>query len=142
MDRILFTGFPGFLGSELLPRVLRRRPEAAAVCLVQPKFAALAKRRAESIESQDRALAGRIQLVEGDITSPGLGLDGAKTLPRDVREISHLAAVYDLSVRREVGLKVNLDGTTNVLDFAAACKKIDRLQYVSTCYVSGRYACI
>jgi thioester reductase-like protein len=138
--KILFTGFPGFLGSELLPRVLRRRPEATAVCLVQPKFAPLARRRAESIEGQDRALAGRIELVEGDITAPGLGLGGAKALARDVREIFHLAAVYDLSVRREVGLKVNLEGTRNVLDFAAACKQIERLQYVSTCYVSGRYA--
>ena len=25
MDIIFFTGFPGFLGSELLPRVLKRR---------------------------------------------------------------------------------------------------------------------
>jgi thioester reductase-like protein len=27
-----------------------------------------------------------------------------------------------------------------VLDFAQACRRLDRLQYVSTCYVSGRYA--
>ncbi len=27
-----------------------------------------------------------------------------------------------------------------MLDFAGACKQLDRFQYVSTCYVSGRYA--
>ncbi|HOS80938.1 MAG TPA: acyl-CoA reductase, partial [Anaerolineae bacterium] len=39
MSIVLFTGFPGFLGSELLPRVLGRLPDHQAVCLTQPKFA-------------------------------------------------------------------------------------------------------
>ena len=33
---VLFTGFPGFLGSELLPRILGRSPNLEAACLVQP----------------------------------------------------------------------------------------------------------
>ena len=36
----------GFLGSELLPRVLEREPSLTASCLVQGKFRALAERRA------------------------------------------------------------------------------------------------
>lgn len=139
-DKILFTGFPGFLGSELLPRVLRRQRDAIALCLVQPKFGELAKQRAQAIESRERTLRGRIHLVSGDITAPGLGLTGLPALSREVREIFHLAAVYDLSVKRELGLKVNVEGTRQMLDFAAACKKLERFQYVSTCYVSGRYA--
>ena len=71
MATIFFTGFPGFLGMELLPRVLARRPEETAVCLVQPKFAALARRRADELALSRPETAGRIRLVEGDITHAG-----------------------------------------------------------------------
>jgi thioester reductase-like protein len=138
MTSIFFPGFPGFLGSEILPRVLRRAPDAEALCLVQPKFADLARARADEIEAGDPELAGRIRLVEGDITAPGLGLGGGES--QGVTEIFHLAAIYDLSVPREVAMRVNVDGTRNVLRFAAGCDALERFQYVSTCYVSGRYA--
>src|SRR6185436_18308392 len=100
-----FTGFPGFLGSELVPRVLARSPEEQVVCLIQKKFADLARRRVSEIETREPSTAGRIRLVEGDITVPGLGLAdpaGLQTLQKDVSEVWHLAAVYDLSVRRPV----------------------------------------
>ena len=35
---------------------------------------------------------------------------------------------------------MNVDGTRNVLAFARRCASLRRFQYVSTCYVSGRYA--
>ena len=140
MGTIFFTGFPGFLGVELLPRVLRRSPGDTATCLVQPKFAGLAQRKADELVAADPTLAGRIQLVEGDITAPGLGLVDGDTLAASTTELWHLAAVYDLSVAREVGMKINVDGTRNVLDFAEKATGLGRFQYVSTCYVSGRYA--
>ena len=97
-----------------------------AHCLVQPKFAALARERAAQYGE-------RVRIVEGDITSRiGAAPDG-------VVEIWHLAAVYDLSVPESVGRAVNVDGTKNVLDFAERCAALERLHYVSTCYVSGRY---
>lgn len=130
---IFFTGFPGFLGSELLPRVLERAAGEAAVCLVQSKFAALARERAGAIERAHPRVAGRIQIIEGDITAP---IDAN---PDDVTEIFHLAAIYDLSVKREVGMRVNVVGTRHVLDFAERCRSLRRFHYVSTCYVSGRY---
>lgn len=135
-----FTGFPGFLGSELVPRVLARSPEEQVVCLIQKKFTDLALRRIQEIEARDPRYAGRIRLVEGDITVPGLGLPDPATLQAEVTEVWHLAAVYDLSVRRSVARKVNVEGTKNVLDFAEGCAALRRFQYVSTCYVSGRYA--
>jgi thioester reductase-like protein len=140
MPTHFFTGFPGFLGSELLPRVLERVPGSEAVCLVQPRFAALARERAEELARRSPALAGRIRIAKGDITLPGLGLDGAGALRERVAAVWHLAAVYDLSVPREVGMRVNVDGTRNVLDFARGCPGLERLHYVSTCYVSGRWA--
>ena len=38
---------------------------------------------------------------------------------------------------RELGLRVNLHGTRNVVRFLAECPRLERLHYVSTCYVSG-----
>lgn len=142
MATVFFTGFPGFLGSELVPRVLARGDGSEVVCLIQSKFADLAKRRCQAIERRDAAFAGRIRLVEGDITRPGLGLAEAalQALAGSTSEIFHLAAVYDLSVKRDLAVKVNVDGTRHLLDFAERCAALRRFQYVSTCYVSGRYA--
>jgi len=139
MTTILLTGFPGFLGSELVRRVLARDGATRVVLLVQAKFAALAADRADAIESEAAANAGRIELVEGDITATGLGLDRAFRRRR-IDEIFHLAAVYDLKVRRDLALRVNVEGTRHVLDLAAAARGLSRLHYVSTCYVSGRHA--
>jgi thioester reductase-like protein len=139
MATIFFTGFPGFLGAELLPRVLRRRPEASAVCLVQAKFAPVARARADILAERDPSLRGRIRLVQGDLTVPGLGLRSGDLDTADVVEIFHLAAVYDLMVKREVGMAVNVDGTIHMLELAARCGRLERFQYVSTCYVSGRH---
>ena len=56
MNDVLMTGFPGFLGSALLPRILARREGARAFCLVQPHW-------------QD--LAGTRVAVTGDLNPPG-----------------------------------------------------------------------
>ena len=139
MRTILFTGFPGFLGSELLPRVLRREGDARAVCVVQRQYMPLARERLTNIEALDPTIAGRTDLLEGDIVQPNLGLRDAEALRASVTSIWHLAAVYDLSVPREVAMRVNVEGTERVLHFAAQSPALERLHYVSTCYVSGRH---
>jgi thioester reductase-like protein len=139
MQAILFTGFPGFLCSELLPLVLSRSPEMRGVCIVQPRYSALALQRVAEIEAAHPELRGRIDLRSGDITQADLGVASSSSLRRECVELYHLAAVYDLSVARDVGLRVNVDGTRNVLHFAKECVALRRLHYVSTCYVSGRY---
>ncbi|MDQ3282015.1 MAG: SDR family oxidoreductase [Acidobacteriota bacterium] len=130
---IFFTGFPGFLGSELLPRVVSRTGDDA-LCLVQPKFRALAEQRTRELAARRPELANRIQLVDGDLTAALDHLDA-----QQIREIYHLAAVYDLSVPRELGMRVNVTGTQRVLDLAERAPRLERLHYVSTCYVSGRH---
>lgn len=140
MATILFTGFPGFLGSELLPLVLARDERAEAVCLVQERFRPLAEERVAALVASRPALAGRVRLVAGDITELDLGLgDAYDGLAAVVTEVYHLAAVYDLSVSRDLATRVNVEGTRHVCTFAAACPHLERLHYVSTCYVSGRY---
>lgn len=140
MRSILFTGFPGFLGSELLPRVVLRTPGSTATCLVQRKYARLAKNRLEQIGLAHPDLPARVQLVEADIALEDLGLgDRRVEFARKTTEIYHLAAIYDLAVRRELAFRVNVFGTRHVLAFTDSCPALTRFHYMSTCYVSGRY---
>lgn len=134
------TGFPGFLGSALLPRLLARR-EGAVVCLVQPRHLTAARDCVSQIATAYPGAAGRVELVEGDITAPDLGVGaGSRRLLEDVDEVWHLAAVYNLAVPAEVAHRVNVDGTAHVLELCRTRRRFSRLQYVSTCYVSGAYA--
>ncbi len=140
MSIAFFTGFPGFLGSSLLPRVLERSPEYRAVCLVQSNFITQARSRLEDIEKTHPHLHGRIELTVGDITEVDLGLEDISRIKNETIEIFHLAAIYDLGVSRDVAMEINFNGTRNVLDFAERIPRLRRLHYMSTCYVSGRYA--
>lgn len=132
----LVTGFPGFLGARLLPRLLELAPGDRVVCLVQPKFAAFAKSEVARLEAAHPHVRGRMELAEGDIVAADLGLRDA-TLKDRVSGAFHLAAVYDLAVGRDLAVKVNLEGTRNVLHFLASCRQLERHHYISTCYVSG-----
>jgi len=139
MSVLLMTGFPGFLGSALLPRLLAGRTHARVLAVVQPSHLGTARRRVEEIEAAHPHTRGRIDLVAGDITQPGLDLH----LPADrlaaVTEVWHLAAVYDLAVPAKVAHRVNVEGTENVLELCRSRPRLERLHHVSTCYVSGRH---
>lgn len=134
------TGFPGFLGSALLPRLLARRDGVSALCLVQPHHVASAEERLREMEKEHPHTSGRIDLATGDITAAGLGLD-SDLQPRlqEVTEVWHLAAVYDLAVEEKIARAVNVEGTKQVLEFCRTRPGLERLQYVSTCYVSGQF---
>ena len=136
---VLFTGFPGFIGARLIPRLLELQPDTTFVCLVQEKFRAAAERSVEELGRAHAATLGRLELVAGDITAPGLGMgeEEAQLLHERLTGCYHLAAVYDLAVEREVGMRVNVEGTMNVLEFLGECTRFERLDYVSTAYVSG-----
>ena len=140
-DAVLFTGFPGFIGVRLLPRLLELRPDTRVACLVQQRFAALAETQIREIEAAHPHARGRIELVLGDITAPGLGIElGAlRVLKPDLVGAYHLAAVYDLAVRREVGERINVLGTRHVLETLAGAPRFRKLDYVSTAYVSGTF---
>jgi thioester reductase-like protein len=136
---VLLTGFPGFIGARLVPRILELQPQARLECLVQEKFVSAAKTAVEAIEAAHPHARGRIGLVTGDITVQGLGIEPkqARELRRSLRQAWHLAAVYDLAVRRDLGRRINVEGTKNVLEFLGEAPQLERLQYVSTAYVSG-----
>jgi thioester reductase-like protein len=134
------TGFPGFLGSALLPRLLARREGVRAICLVQPQHLAMAQRRVREIAAAHPHTLDRVELIEGDITAPDLGIDpSSRDALEDVNEVWHLAAIYDLAVAQGIAHRVNVQGTAHVLAFCQSRPQFSRLQYVSTCYVSGGY---
>ncbi len=140
MGSVFFTGFPGFIGVALLPQILDKQGEAdQAHCLVQARYANYAKKKLRDIEEMHPALAGRIQLHQGDVTDPALALADGKAIARNVEQVFHLAAAYDLTADRTLLRRVNVDGTRNVLAFAKSCKKLSRFNHVSTVHVSGRY---
>ena len=98
----------------------------------------LATERLADLEAAHPHTVGRISLVEGDVTVPGLGIDYVdRGRIGDIREVWHLAAVYDLAVPEGVARRVNVEGTAHVLEFCLGSRDFHRLQYVSTCYVSG-----
>lgn len=139
MKVLFLTGFPGFLASTLLPRLLADRPEDRAVCLVQPRWAPLATEAVGRLALSQPHTRGRIELVEGDIVEPGLAL-ADRSWRAHVSEVFHLAAAYDLAVPRDVAHRVNAEGTLHVLDACEQFPALSRVHYVSTCFVSGRHA--
>jgi thioester reductase-like protein len=137
-ETIFLTGFPGFIAGRLVERLAR--DGARFQLLVQPAFAERARHEVARIALETGAPEGNFRLLEGDITREDLGLSA-----RDLEEargeatvVFHLAAVYDLAVSREVGFRVNVEGTRNVNRFALGLPKLRRYHYVSTCYVAGR----
>ncbi len=134
---LFFTGFPGFLGSELIRELLGKHANLRVICLIQEKFLELAKNHRNQFLSE---IADRIEFIVGDLTLPDLGLSSEflKERTSEIKQIFHLAAIYDLNVREDLAMKVNWEGTKNTLAFANRCTNLERFHYVSTCYVSGR----
>jgi thioester reductase-like protein len=134
VSRVLFlTGFPGFIGRRLVRALLKADEEAKIVALVEEKQLERARECAETVD------AARIEVIRGDITEPGLGLQEMRLeqLQEEVLQVFHLAAIYNLAVPLELAERVNVEGTGNILDFCAGCRQLERLNYVSTAYVAG-----
>src|SRR4051794_10340366 len=133
MALALLTGFPGFLGTRLVKKLLSEEGGLQVVAMVEPKMEDKAREAARSLDPE------RIEVIAGDITKRDLGLgEHEERLLRDTTTVFHLAAIYDLAVPIEAAQAVNVEGTGNVLDFCAKAPKLERLNYVSTAYVAGK----
>lgn len=143
---IFLTGTTGYLGSYVVERLLAERSERLTV-LVR------AKSREEAEEKLWRALQlhmdaerffeslGRIDVVRGDITEPGLGLslDDRRMLHREVSSILHIAASLNRKSEKAC-LNTNLRGSLGVIKLAreiADRKGLARFSHVSTVAVAG-----
>ena len=78
--------------------------------------------------------------MHGDLGSKKLGVSAEeiKALKGQVDHVYHLAAVYDLSADEESQVRVNVDGTRHLVEFA---KAIDagHLHHVSSIAAAGLY---
>lgn len=137
-ETLFITGFPGFIANRLLERLARK--ECRFILLVQPS---LVTRAAEEI-SRIAQLTGRstcdFHVVKGDISEPGIALNAGDLdlVQQQTTRVFHLAALYDLAVPRDLGLRVNRGGTRNVLELARSLPHLRQFHHVSTCYVAGK----
>src|SRR5690606_25319204 len=75
MKEVVFTGFPGFIASQLIRTVIKKENSVSAIVLA----AEMEKARREADEIQRLTDCGPIRLMAGDITKDGLGLNDEDT---------------------------------------------------------------
>ncbi len=129
------TGATGFIGKRLVKTLLARRGTTVHF-LVRPgsegKLAAL-----YDFWGTTKA---RAVPVTGDLTAKklGVGADVLKAMKGKVDAVDHLAAVYDLSADEESQVRVNIEGTRNLCEFA---KAVDarHVHHVSSIAAAGLY---
>lgn len=133
--KILFTGFPGFIGQRLVQTIIAQDAVAHFYFLVLPSCLAQARKQVLAIAGERHS----VDIIPADISKPRLGLTTLEydDLQGEVTDIFHLAAVYDLAVSQTLAEAVNVTGTANMLTFAHGCKALNKLVYFSTCYVAG-----
>jgi thioester reductase-like protein len=143
-NAVLLTGATGFVGSELLPRILRARPDALVYCLIRPRKGQPVEARREKILAWaeiDSGDAERVVALQGDVSVPDLGLgEHFDPVAREVGEIFNSAASPRFDFDLETARRINRDSTINVIGFAlasAAHGPLRRLHHVSTAFVQG-----
>lgn len=134
---IFLTGFPGFIASRLIPKLIQSRPGCKVYLLVQDKFLNTAENQIQKLENEFEFLKGKLILVQGDLTLPDLGIDKQQIDLISITEIFNLAAVYDLKVPKDLAYKINVKGTENIIDFASRLLNLKKFHHISTCYVAG-----
>ncbi len=129
------TGATGFIGRHLVAELLHNRQGDVHV-LVRP----------ESRSRLDTLIAGawggtdRIKPVSGDLLSANLGASDEWIADNTgkIEHFFHLAALYDMTAPDELNERVNVQGTHNAVELAAALDA-RHLHHMSSVAVSGDY---
>jgi thioester reductase-like protein len=131
-DAYLLTGVPGFIGTRLLRKLLPQGRPIYVLC--EERFRPQTEQLVKSLKAGDQ-----VRVVTGDITQADLGLgEQLDEVRAEVSDVYHLAAVYDLAVPEDTARRVNVIGTSRVIDFLRGFEgRQVRHHYVSTCYVAG-----
>ena len=142
---LLLTGSTGFLGMELLARLLEdtdRRVWAPVRAGSDEEAAARLRATMASLTGDADAHPGRVVALAADLERPGLGLSEERRaeLAEQVGEIIHCAASVSFSLPLDRARAINVEGTRRVLELAWDCQAaggLDRFAHVSTAYVAG-----
>jgi long-chain acyl-CoA synthetase len=144
---VLITGATGFLGMELMARLLEDGDRRVWALVRAPDQATATERVRETLASlvpDADAYADRVEAVAGDLLAPGLGLAPRRRdeLAEQVDEVIHAAASVSFSLPLEEARAVNVAGTRRVLELAAWIQRhsgLHRFAHVSTAYVAGTH---
>jgi thioester reductase-like protein len=144
-DNVLLTGGTGFLGTEIMKRILRGQPRTRLSLLVRSSPRETASERIEKLLvrsfglEEGRSYRDRVDVVEGDISHRGLGMDSERSakLQGRIDQVIHCAATIRFDLPLDVARRDNTEGTRNVLTFAERLAHLGRLDYIGTAYVAG-----
>jgi NAD(P)-dependent dehydrogenase (short-subunit alcohol dehydrogenase family) len=122
------TGATGFIGRHLVGELLGRGGTVFA--LVREG----SRGRLDAL-AQGLGAADRIVPVPGDLSKPGLSIDG---FDETIDHLFHLAAVYDIEADEEASVRANVEGTRHVIEFANS-HGVGRFHHTSSIAVAGSY---
>ena len=139
---------PGPLGAPILPEIgklyllIRRQQSSPAQRRFQkmieesPVFDPLFNKYGNRLGA---LLAEKIEVVEGDVSQPGLGLDSetAARLRQDLDLIINSSGLTDFNPDLRDALAVNVDSTYHLIEFIRGSDHA-ALLHLSTCYVAGQ----
>jgi fatty acyl-CoA reductase len=151
---LLLIGVTGFIGKVWLVDLLENIPDIGKITLlIRRNRTTSAQRRFERIVEESPAfdtlherhgrkfaafLKEKVEVVEGDVSLPGLGLDEATQtrLAKSLDLIVNSAGLTDFSPDLRDAISSNVDSALHLLDFL---RKSDHagLMHLSTCYVVG-----
>jgi alcohol-forming fatty acyl-CoA reductase len=152
---ILLIGVTGFIGKVWLEHILYGVPEAGRIyLLIRRQRSASAQRRFEKMVEESPVfdpleerygdglgtfLADRIEVVEGDVSQPGLGIDPEvrKRLAATVDLVVNSAGLTDFNPDLRDALASNIESADHLVDFLRESDHA-ALMHLSTCYVVGQ----
>ena len=151
---ILLIGVTGFIGKVWLVNLLEDLPQIGKVTLlVRRNRTTSAQKRIEKILEESPAfdsleqrygrgltafLREKVEVVEGDVSLPGLGLDAAtrERLRKSLDLVVNSAGLTDFNPDLRDALSSNVDSALYLLEFLRGCDRAG-LMHLSTCYVVG-----
>ena len=141
----LLTGATGFLGGEVLARLVERdeRPVYALIRAADDEQAAARLRGVLiALLGSSEPWSRRVVAVAGDIVQPGLGMAPERRvwLAERTRRIVHCAASVSFTLGLRESREINVEGTRRMLDLAELASRrggLDYFSHVSTAYVAG-----
>jgi long-chain acyl-CoA synthetase len=151
---LLLIGVTGFIGKVWLVDLLENIPNIGKITLlIRRNRTTSAQRRFEKIVEESPTfdtlherhgqklgafLKEKVEVVEGDVSLPGLGFDVATQtrLAKSLDLIVNSAGLTDFNPDLRDALSSNVDSAINLLDFLRKCNHAG-LMHLSTCYVVG-----